>query len=348
MISKRTLLKSLWLPLLLTLAACQPPAPPGVKIGKPYEVEGKTYVPRYDPSYDQVGEASWYGPGFHGKYTANGEVYDQHDLTAAHPTLPMPSLVRVTNLKTGVSQVVRINDRGPFKSSRIIDLSKGAAQALGIKGIAQVRVQYMKAETEEYIAALPNSSGKRQFMALRNAREDDDNQIVESTDSNTSAGQTISDAAPIMTVSSGELGSPLPPKKAESDKGFMPQRSSGLIRQAYADEDISRTKEVVLYRAGAENEPPEQPPPRQRPDAAFDPPKADRGGGYYVQAGVFSQEENANRLVSSLGDENAADISKYKGLWRVRLGPYGEMSQTKAAIEKLRAAGVADARVVNQ
>ena len=112
--------------------------------GPPYEVDGKWYVPAHEPDYDEVGLASWYGPTFHGKASASGEVFDEMALTAAHPTLPIPSMVRVTNLANGRSAVLRLNDRGPFVDDRIIDLSKGAAMALDMKekGVVQVRVQY--------------------------------------------------------------------------------------------------------------------------------------------------------------------------------------------------------------
>lgn len=115
----------------------------GVKVGKPYQVLGKTYVPHDDRAYDQKGVASWYGPTFHTKPTANGEIYNQDDVTAAHKTLPMPSWVEVTNLDNGRKLVVRINDRGPFVDGRIIDLSRRSAQLLGVDrpGTAQVRVR---------------------------------------------------------------------------------------------------------------------------------------------------------------------------------------------------------------
>jgi rare lipoprotein A len=113
--------------------------------GPPYQVEGKWFVPMYEPNYDEVGTASWYGPNFHGKAAASGETYDQMAMTAAHPTLPIPSAVRVTNLENGKSVVVRLNDRGPFVDDRLIDLSKAAALALDMtgKGTAKVRVQYV-------------------------------------------------------------------------------------------------------------------------------------------------------------------------------------------------------------
>lgn len=123
------------------------------KIGGPYRVEGVTYTPRYEPSYDHTGMASWYGPTFHGKKTANGDKFNQHALTAAHPTLPLPSLVRVTNLENGKTLVVMVNDRGPFSRTRILDVSKRAAQLLGFekKGITRVRVQYLKGQTDQML-----------------------------------------------------------------------------------------------------------------------------------------------------------------------------------------------------
>jgi len=113
-----------------------------VKIGKPYQVAGVTYYPADDRDYRETGVASWYGPGFHAGSTANGERYDQDDLTAAHRTLPMPSWVRVENLDNGRSLTVRVNDRGPFARGRIIDLSRKAAQLLGVDraGTANVRL----------------------------------------------------------------------------------------------------------------------------------------------------------------------------------------------------------------
>jgi rare lipoprotein A len=114
-------------------------------VGQPYRVAGKTYIPRDNPRYSAVGMASWYGSAFHGRLTANGEVYDVNGLTAAHPTLPLPSYVRVTNLENGRSLMVRVNDRGPFASDRIIDLSARVADMLEVKnkGTAKVKVDYV-------------------------------------------------------------------------------------------------------------------------------------------------------------------------------------------------------------
>jgi len=115
------------------------------KIGTPYEIEGEWYYPQEDATYDNTGIASWYGTKFHGRRTANGEIFDMDLLTAAHPTLPMPVRAKVTNLENGRSVVVRINDRGPFAKDREIDMSRHAADILGFKekGTAKVRVQYL-------------------------------------------------------------------------------------------------------------------------------------------------------------------------------------------------------------
>jgi len=115
------------------------------KVGRPYQVSGLWYVPAREDNYNEVGVASWYGPNFHGRDTANGEVFDQNLLSAAHTTLPIPSIVRVTNLENGRSITVRLNDRGPFVDDRIIDMSRAAAVELGFhrQGTARVRVQYM-------------------------------------------------------------------------------------------------------------------------------------------------------------------------------------------------------------
>ena len=148
--------------LALTAAACStqappppPPLPPpavtvppnaGVyKIGQPYQVDNVWYYPREQPDYDETGIASWYGPTFYGHHTANGEMYDGNQLTAAHKTLPMPVNVRVTNLENGKSLIVRVNDRGPYARGRIIDLSKRAAELLDVveTGTARVRVTYL-------------------------------------------------------------------------------------------------------------------------------------------------------------------------------------------------------------
>jgi rare lipoprotein A len=115
------------------------------RVGSPYVVAGLTYVPQDDPHYRAEGLASWYGDDFHGRYTANGEIFDKDGITAAHTTLPLPSYVRVTNLTNGHSLIVRVNDRGPYHGNRVIDVSTKAAHLLGFynRGTVPVRVEYI-------------------------------------------------------------------------------------------------------------------------------------------------------------------------------------------------------------
>jgi rare lipoprotein A len=140
-----------------SLAACATAPPPRTsvgsttapasqyKVGKPYRVNGVWYSPKEEPDYDRIGLASWYGNAFHMKPTANGEFFDMYAVTAAHPTLPLPSIVEVTNLENGKSLQVRVNDRGPFVAGRLIDLSAEGARQLGFdrQGVARVRVRYV-------------------------------------------------------------------------------------------------------------------------------------------------------------------------------------------------------------
>lgn len=142
-------------------------APHGTyKVGDPYQINGTWYYPAENWSYDKTGIASWYGEDFHGKYTANGEVFDLNALTAAHRTLPMPSIVEVTDLENGRSIRVRVNDRGPYARGRIIDLSRRAAQLLGFEaqGTAKVRVRILVPESIQ-VASLAGRNGPEPMVA---------------------------------------------------------------------------------------------------------------------------------------------------------------------------------------
>lgn len=131
-------------------------------VGKPYSVAGHTYYPS-EKHYAQVGLASWYGTAFHGRRTANGEVYDCDSISAAHPTMPLPSYARVTNLRNNYSLIVRVNDRGPFSPNRIMDVSRKAAEALDFRhsGTSRVKVEYIGA------ASLAGSDDQKLLTTLR-------------------------------------------------------------------------------------------------------------------------------------------------------------------------------------
>jgi len=130
------------------MVAAGKPVPKGggrAVVGKKYKIAGKWYYPKHEPNYKKTGLASWYGPTFHGRKTANGEIFDRNALTAAHTTMPLPSYARVTNVENGRSMIVRVNDRGPFHGNRVIDLSERVAGMLGTKdaGIGKVKVEYV-------------------------------------------------------------------------------------------------------------------------------------------------------------------------------------------------------------
>ena len=128
------------------------------RIGDSYEVSEASYFPQKYEEFEEVGVASWYGGDFHGKYTANGEVYNSADMTAAHPTLPLQSMVRVTNLRNGRTVIVRVNDRGPFSKERIIDVSEKAADELGFKGqgTTKVYIQLLRDDTDAMMKRMQN------------------------------------------------------------------------------------------------------------------------------------------------------------------------------------------------
>ena len=198
------------------------------KIGTPYEIEGEWYYPQEDATYDKTGIASWYGPKFHGRRTANGEIFDMDLLTAAHPTLPMPVRAKVTNLENGRSLVVRINDRGPFAKDREIDMSRHAADLLGFKekGTAKVRVQYLgRAPLYDSAGRLIKRQEPDRFIADKPVTPKEDSKVV---------------AAPVAPVdvrsSDGKrLRKPLPDveeKRYAVQVGVFSQRENAVALQS--------------------------------------------------------------------------------------------------------------------
>lgn len=171
------------------------------KVGNPYEVAGVWYYPQEDPLYDETGIASWYGKEFAGRKTANGEIFNPKEISAAHKTLPMPTNVRVTNLENGKSLVARVNDRGPFKPGRIIDMSEKGAELLGFKsqGVARVRVEFLG------IADLPDGRPGRRIAGKGDHAD---------------IGGTVARAAPSGAVEGGAL--PPPPGSSEAEPAARP------------------------------------------------------------------------------------------------------------------------------
>lgn len=242
------------------------------KVGKPYSVGGEWYTPREDIYYDETGMASWYGPGFHGNKTANGESFDKYDLTAAHRTLPMPSIIRVTNLSNGKSVNLRVNDRGPFSRNRIVDVSKKAAQVLGFQaqGTAKVRVQFLPEET----AALFGGKMPGRNYASLEKRE----------------------LAPPLSIA--ELGNVNPPEMEEIYSA-PPRGGNGQFIQVgtFRLRDNARRVVADLSRFGVAN---------------MEEIHQEEGRFYLVKLGPYSSEVEARRVLTQVLDSGYADAALSK------------------------------------
>jgi rare lipoprotein A len=287
------------------------------KIGNPYEIRGVWYYPVADYSYAETGIASWYGPGFHGKLTANGETYDENDLTAAHRTLPMPSLVRVTNLENGRSLVVRVNDRGPFAHGRIIDLSRRSAQLLGIeqRGTAKVKVEILPAESQRLAEAA------KQGLLIATA---------EAQQQGASVGPSVR-PSPVASVSAETL----PPSSPSPATGVSRAPAPSPI--PVINPATNQASATQAARAPQSND--------GRVETV--PVETTR---IYIQAGAFSNRDNAMRLSGALRRIAPSQISETRvdgqTFYRVRLGPVTTVADADALLEQVIGSGYPGARVV--
>ena len=278
----------------------QPGAIGRYKVGTPYQIEGVWYYPAEDYDYRETGIASWYGPGFHGRSTANGESYDQNALTAAHRTLPMPSVVRVTNLENGRSIVLTVNDRGPFARGRIIDVSRRGAQLLGFErnGTAKVKVEILPDESQQIkLAALNSPEGRREQMQVA--------------------------AAPREIVAS----EPLPP---------VADGPNTQIARAPATRTPPPATPRPAPTVAARTTPPPPAPPALSDKVDVLPISPT---GIYVQAGAFGRLDNALRMrdrLQTLGSTHISRTSSANGdLYRVRVGPLDTVDQADALLTQI-------------
>lgn len=292
----------------------QPPAAARgeYKVGNPYQIRGVWYYPKVDYDYRETGIASWYGPNFHGRPTANGERFDMNALSAAHRTLPLPSFVQVTNLENGRRLVLRVNDRGPFAHGRIIDVSRRAAELLGfkIRGTARVRVSILAAESRAVAARMQGGSQ------------------VAMVDSPITV-----DGLPKASVSSESLA--LPPGGNAS-----PPTTAGRTVPPRPAPARSRAEPTVTVSGG----PVEGPPVGLVSVVPVQPTQM------FVQAGAYGLFDNANRVRARLSRIGKTFISHIlindRDLYRVRLGPVTKVAQADAMLERVILAGFNDARIV--
>ncbi len=286
--------------------------PGDYKVGNPYQIGGTWYYPKANYTYRETGIASWYGPGFHGRTTANGEVFDQNALTGAHRTLPMPTMVRVTNLGNGRSIKVRINDRGPFKNGRIIDLSRRAAGLLGFQfiGTAKVRVEVVV----------------------------DDSRVLAAAALSAEAAESAPDPVPIVPVAVEDL-----PRTGHAAAPAARPVAPGASQTASA---ANQTASAVPSQSEAPSRPPLLVP---APDGIVTrvPVQASQ---IFVQAGSFTQIANANKLRARLAQVGKARIAQAvvndRRYFRVRFGPMGSVEDADRLLALLLDNGHSEARVV--
>lgn len=284
------------------------------KVGKPYKVEGKWYTPTETYNHTETGIASWYGSEFQGRKTANGEKFDRHELTAAHRTLQMPSLVRVTNLENGRSLIVRINDRGPFKRGRVIDVSEKAAELLGFKGrgTAKVKLQVLTEESQKMAMAAKRGEDTRGLEVAMNEPHHGRHEPISATPTLTPPDRrepiTYQTAA-IGGVESQTLSSPSPaivPGHVNTEGNFMPDH---VVKQM----PVTNTN-------------------------------------IYVQAGSFGQRDNAERLAQTLAQYGEAKVYSAqvsgKQFYRVRVGPISDVSAADGVLSRMASGGHKEAILV--
>jgi peptidoglycan lytic transglycosylase len=321
------------------LAACGGPAGgpggglanthPVFKVGAPYEVKGVWYTPRADYSYDKTGTASWYGAQFQGRYTANGEIFDLNGLTAAHKTLPLPSIVEVTNLRNGRSIRLRVNDRGPFADGRILDVSRRAAQLLGFEtaGTTPVRVRILRRQSIAAAEQVIRESGQSPAV-LAEAIAAAGEPVKEAPSEPTQFARTRS-TPPLYPEPSSEAPPPaLPPPMRVASLGPPPPLPPPYSRPS--------------------PEAPSRPPaPRRLPNGS---PFAMTPRQLFVQAGATTREDAAQRLssaVASLGE--VAILTSSEGgytVYRVCLGPVASGQQAEMLRSRLLGSGYTGARIV--
>jgi len=277
------------------------------KVGNPYQIKGIWYYPKVDYAYVEEGIASWYGPNFHGKQTANGAIFDMNKVSAAHRTLPLPSIVRITNLENGRSLRVKVNDRGPYAKNRIIDVSRRTAQLLGFerKGTALVRVEIIEDDSRQLALAMQNGG-----------------QVPAGSE------PPLPSAAPTVAVSGAELAPPpgtaaAPPPGAafQVQVASAPPATVPRAAQALPDSDAGITAQTVVS-----------------------PPVVYVQAGAFSQ---FVNAQRAQILLSGIGEVKVEQVlTSSVPLFRIRVGPASDADAADLLLKQVIASGYPDARIV--
>ncbi len=322
------------------------------KVGQPYRVAGQRFVPREDWNYNETGIASWYGPNFHGRPTANGERFDMNLFTAAHTTLQIPVHARVTNLENGRSVIVRINDRGPFVSDRIIDMSRAAAEELDMirNGTARVRVEVIGRAPLDVSSAqarevMSGDANPRRYAsnARSSARDDQRNESRRSrrAQREQEENRSIADAIPVTPVAIER------PVVAVATS--VPDTPVALEAPWPEPSNNSPGYDTSAYPATPEALPAPQPIAAQ-PIAATG---AMTSGSIYVQTGAYLLEANALEVAEALEAGRMGQVASVDPAWingrlfyRVRLGPFADANDASTMLRQVASDGHSAARIV--
>jgi rare lipoprotein A len=280
----------------------------GYKVGKPYQISNVWYYPKVNYEHVETGIASWYGPKFHGRSTANGEVFDMNTLSAAHRTLPLPSFVRVTNLENGRSLILRVNDRGPFAHNRIIDVSRRGAQLLGfhLKGTARVRVEILADESRAVAARMTGTRvATRGQTPIRITKLPKEAVAAENLAPPPGAKSQPAQAAPVLE-----------PVKLKKPSGDTRTADLAPARPTVGHLDIQPTRPTTLYvQAGAFS--------------------------------YFDNANQVKARLHHLGDVQISPVLiNGQDLYRVRVGPFQQVKHADRFLESVIRAGYTNARIV--
>mgnify|MGYP003668854462 CR=1 FL=1 len=328
------------------------------KVGSPYKVGGKWYRPREDYNLVQTGTASWYGPGFHGKRTANGEIFDQYAMTAAHKTLQMPAIIRVTNLENGRKVVLRVNDRGPFARGRILDVSKGAAQKLGFvnKGTARVRVEVLKSESLHAAAAAKNGQPVRtvQYASAQPQRAPRRPAVQPHIRNTQVEGYQVASMGRYSPVVKPQPVAKLV-NDARMDLEYEPMGSgnSGDLPESLQRPVLTKRQIEAQQHHDTRGQNLNTPPSWENNTAAQAPVALGTTtavGGIYVQAGAFGDAataENVGKKLSHIAPVRISTVDvNARRFYRVRLGPLQSVDTARQVEQKVRQTMNTDTRVV--
>lgn len=326
------------------------------KVGDAYQINGVWYHPAEDYNYDETGIASYYGGetqgvNFHGRLTANGEVYDMNALTAAHRTLPMPCLVRVTNLENGRAIVLRVNDRGPYARGRIIDVSRRAAQLLGFygSGTARVRVQILAPESRQLKLAMLQGEGPAVAAVPVGAVQSNS---LPPPPGARSAGTVAAEALPPPSATLTPAADTVPAARSRHNRKPVTEATLGKPAAPVTAEGVDGPSLPAAQPVGAVPLPHEVaalPVPDQAKARATVTHTAVHPTAMFVQAGAFASYDNATRLSARLTRYGHTQITQVSAnghqLYRVRIGPVASVQEADDILNSL-ATEIPQARIV--